>query len=118
LFLLAEFSKWLRNSIPLFDKCAFETEKHGGDEVATLRDNMEKFKLDLEHQLTCELNLVNFRLMLTFTFLVRCIWVAIEAVNDGLKHSFKKLQKQEDDMEKRLEILEQKFKDMVCVHLF
>jgi mannose-binding lectin 2 len=63
-------------------------EKHGGDEVATLRDNMDKFKLDLEHQLT--------------------------SVNDGLKHSFKKLQKQEDDMEKRLEILEQKFKDMVA----
>jgi len=62
-------------------------EKHGGNPVKSLKENMDRFKLDLEHQLT--------------------------AVNDGLKHSFKKLQKQEDDMEKRLEKLEEKFEQML-----
>jgi len=62
-------------------------QKFGGDHLAMLKHEVGDLQLELEHKLT--------------------------AVNDGLQHSFKKLQKQEAELEQRLETLEQRLHDML-----
>jgi mannose-binding lectin 2 len=66
-------------------------EQHGGDQVEILKAQMGTMQKELEHKLS--------------------------AVNEGLKHSLMKLQKQEEAAEKRIEQLEAQMQERISSHV-
>jgi lectin, mannose-binding 2 len=66
-------------------------EQHGGDQVLMLQAKIDTLRSELEHQLS--------------------------AVNEGLKHSLQKLQKQEEAAEQRIVILEERISSKIVDHV-
>jgi mannose-binding lectin 2 len=66
-------------------------ERHAGDEISKLRAEIQLLREELEHKL--------------------------EAVDDGLKHSLKKLQAQENKAEERIAVLESEIHARVADHV-